>query len=51
MMIAAESLMLSGPWSSIDPAAIAVIAALETNIISSAVVASAAVAVPSANNE
>jgi hypothetical protein len=51
MTIAVESLTLSGHWLAVDPAAVAVLAALETSIIAATIVASAAITVTSANND
>jgi hypothetical protein len=50
MTIATES-SSSGPWSAVDPAAIAVLAALETSVVAATVVASATVTVTSANDD
>jgi hypothetical protein len=51
MTIATESLTSCGPWLAIDPAAVAVLTALETSVVAAAVIASAAVPVTSANND
>jgi hypothetical protein len=51
MTIAVESLTLSGHWLAVDPAAVAVLAALETSVIAAAVVAAAPVTVTSADND
>ncbi len=50
MTIAAESSMLSGPWSVLDPVVVSVLAASETCVVAAAVIASAAVAITSADN-
>ncbi len=50
MIIAVESSMLSGPWLAVDPAAIAVLTALETSVVAAAIVASAVITVTSAYN-